>query len=253
MAFVAVGLPGLLLALLAHVLLKEPRELRGYPQPAASGDAQFAGTVLALLRKRSYLGIVAGLTLYAFMAYGVMIFFPSYMIRSLGVSLKEVGAGYGAISAASALIGTLGGGWLADRLGRRCVAWYAWLPGIVVLLALPIYAFAFAFSLGFQGFLVCGFVAGTLLSAGVPSIFTAMHAVCGSPRRAVAVAVMLFSMSLVGAGLGPLATGVLSDLYMPAFGIDALRMALITCLTVLLPSGIALIYAGWHMEAEAEA
>lgn len=249
-AFLAVSLPGLALAVMTHLMLKEPREILGFPAPAASGDEQFAGTVRALLRKRSYLGIVVGLTLYAFMAYGVMLFVPSYMIRSLGVSMKEVGLEYGAISAASALIGTLGGGWAADRLGRRHIAWYAWLPGISMLLALPIYLYSY--TLDFRGFLICGFFGSVLLSAGVPSIFTGMHAVCGSPRRAVAVAVMLFMMSLVGAGLGPLATGLLSDLYQPTYGTGALRLAIMTCLAALVPSGCALIYAGRRMAAEVE-
>jgi MFS family permease len=69
-------------------------------------------------------GLIVGATLYAFMAFGVVMFFPSYMIRSLGVSLTEVGTVYGSIGAAGALLGTLGGGWMADRLGRSNVAWY---------------------------------------------------------------------------------------------------------------------------------
>ncbi|MGM9482021.1 spinster family MFS transporter [Roseateles sp. NT4] len=251
MAFAVVGLPGLALALLTHLMLKEPRELQGYAKPAASGEARFADTVRKLMQKRSYVGLIVGGTLYAFMAFGVVMFFPSYMVRSLGASMTQVGTVYGSVGAAAALLGTLGGGWLADRLGRSNVAWYARLPGLGIVLAGP--AYWLGFSLDFHGFLACSFVASVLITAGMPSLFAALHAVCGSSRRAVAVALLMFCMSLLGGGLGPLATGVLSDFYAAAFGADALRMALMTCTSMLVPSAIAFFYAARHLQAEVQA
>ena len=46
-------------------------------------------------------------------------------------------------------------------------------------------------------------------------------------RRATAIAVILFTSSLLGLGLGPVAVGVLSDLLAPNLGIESLRYALI--------------------------
>lgn len=245
-AFITVGLPGLLLALLTHVVLKEPREVLGFARrESGGGDAASFGTVLReLAAKRSYVLSVTGLTLYAFMAYGVLVFFPSYMVRTMGIPLTQVGTGYGAVTAVSALIGTLGGGWLAGRLGTRDPRWYAWLPAAACAIAWPVYLGAFLHATTFNTFLVYAFVAGVLLSGGLPSIFTAIHAVCGSSRRAVAVAVMLFMMSLVGSGLGPVVTGVLSDLFAQTQGANALRLALVAAMTALLPSAYALYLAG---------
>ncbi len=250
-AFIAVGLPGLLLAVVVFFTLKEPRDVLGYSARNAASDETFAGAMRQLFRKRSYAWIVVAITLYAFFAYGVLIFFPSYMIRSLGVSLSTIGTTYGAVSAVGALAGTLGGGWLADRLGSRDVRWFAWLPAIALALIFPLYVAAFL-QATYTGFLVLTFIAGLLLSAGLPSVFTAMHAVCGSKRRTVAVAVLTFMMSMVGGGLGPLVTGVLSDFFAASQGSGALRAALISASTMLLPSAVALYLAGRGLRSDVE-
>ena len=104
-----------LLAVIVRLFISEPRERLGFP--AASTEASPMREMLgALWRKSSYRYAVVGVCLYFFMAYGALIFMPSFYVRVLGVSLAEMGSAYGSVSAASALIGTLGGGFLADRL-----------------------------------------------------------------------------------------------------------------------------------------
>ena len=241
-AFIVVGAPGLILAIVTFFFLKEPRESLGF-RATSSSDETFVGSLKVLFAKRSYAWLVVGITLYAFVAYGVLIFFPSYMIRSLGVPLSEIGLTYGALSAVATLIGTLGGGWLADRLGTRDPRWFAWLPALACLVAGPLYIVAFL-SGTYHTFLALTFVAGTGIGMGLPSVFTAMHAVCGSSRRAVAVSILTFMMSMIGGGLGPLVTGVLSDAFAASHGTGALRYALITSSTIMFPAAVALFFAG---------
>ena len=249
-ALMAVGLPGLILALVVWFLLLEPREAKGFELADRSADTRFADTVRVLMRKRSYVAMTIAVTLYGFVAYGVVVFFPSYMIRHLGVSLKDVSVGFGLLSAAAALIGTLAGGWATDRLSRLSLAWCAWLPSIAAAVALPLYVVGFTSSYGM--FLGCTFVAGILLSAALPCMFAGMHAVCGAPRRAVAVSLMLFLISMIGAGLGPFVTGALSDLYASSFDGKGLRAALLTCISMLLPCAAALYVAGRLLPADVE-
>jgi MFS family permease len=118
-----------------------------------------------------------------------------------------------------------------------------------MVLAAPLYMVAFLVQ-DFWLFLLIGAVAGSLVSATLPAFFTAAHAVCGSNRRAMAVAVLLFFMSLIGAGLGPVVTGIVSDFLSPHFGAQALGYSLAAMsLSMLLVAGLAFM-ASRHLEGD---
>jgi hypothetical protein len=92
-----------------------------------------------------------------------------------------------------------------------------------------------------------------VLAAVVPSMFSALHVVCGSRRRALAVAVAFFFANLIGLGLGPLVTGALSDFLAVRYGAaDGLRGALMLAVMVLLPAGWLMLRAARHLGADAE-
>lgn len=82
-----------------------------------------------------------------------------------------------------------------------------------------------------SSFGVSGISVGILL----PSSLAAIQAVCGSHRRATAVALMLFSGNVLGAGLGPVLTGAMSDALTLGFGTDALSFAMMLGTGLLLP------------------
>lgn len=249
-AFILCGLPGLLLALIVRVFISEPRERLGFPSlqgPAPSLHEMSR----ALWRKSSYRYALVGCCLYFFMAYGALIFMPSYYLRVLHVSLREMGAAYGTVSAAAALIGTLGGGYLADRLARRDPRWLAWLPAIACAASGPIYIFALACN-SFRAVLGISFWCGILLSGGLPPVFAAIHEVCGSARRATAIAIVLFAASLFGNGLGPVVAGALSDLLSARYGADGLRYTMQILMLLLPVTGAAFYCFGRAMPADRE-
>lgn len=247
---IVVGAPGLLLALLARFCLDEPR-LRPGREPLAAAQSGIGATVRELFAKPSYRLLLAAAVFYALMAYGSAIFFPSFMVRSLGVSLAEVGLVYGLVSAAGALVGTIGGGFIADRLGQRSPSWYAWLPALGCALALPLYVAAILAN-SFTTFIALSGVAGTLVGGCLPSMFTALHAVCGSSRRALSVAVLTFMMSLIGSGLGPVIAGALSDAFAARAGNESLRWAMLVCTLFLLPCIWCFWRAGQHLPRDLE-
>lgn len=238
-AFVLVGLPGLALALLAHLGLKEPRAVSGYPARRSDGEG-FFGSLRVLWRRPTYRHLLLGLMAWSFFAYGALVFVPSYLVRVLGLDLARVGTAYGLVSALSALVGTLGGGLLADRLAARDRRWLLRMPAIGTVAAFPFYLVCFTTD-SFALFLVASGVASTLVLGALPTIFAGSHAVCGSSRRAVSVAILLFATSLVGAAAGPLATGVASDLLRPAYGDQALRWAMVL-MTLSMPLAAGLLF-----------
>jgi MFS family permease len=236
-ALIAVGLPGLLLAVIAHFTLDEPRMRQ--KATALAGGRKSSGTLWSaigeLKAKKSYVWALGGAASYGLVAYGAMIFMPSFMVRSLHVSLAEVGVMYGGLSAVSALVTTLLGGWLADKLGKRDVRWYAWLPAAACALAFPFQILSML-SNSFTAYLVWSTVSGLFIGVGIPSMFTALHAVCGSKNRSLAVAIFSFTMSLIGSGLGPLITGAISDAFKASAGVESLRYAIMIASCFFLPA-----------------
>lgn len=247
-----VGLPGLAAAVLARIFIQEPRQVLGWPTHQAQRGGDFRSALRRLAAKRSYRCMVLGIALFAFADGGIAVFFPSFMIRSLGISMAEAGTGYGLVSTGAALVATIGGGWLANRAAARSVKWLIWLPAIGIAAAFPCYAAAFLCG-SYKGFLAFVFVAGVLLGTSLPAAFTAIHAVCGSARRAVAIAVTYFVLSLIGTGLGPLVTGAVSDAYAISFGPTGLTYALVTTSSVLLLAAWALYLAGQSIDRDVEA
>jgi MFS family permease len=249
-AFLLAGAPGLALAVLTYCKLAEPRLQRGFPTEGLSLES-VRQTLGRLRAKRGFLYALAGCILYFFIAYGALIFIPSFLIRVLQVPLAKVSVAYGSVAAVASVIGTLGGGWLADRLGRRDIRWLAWLPASACVLTAPVYIAAFSVD-SFIAFLALAFVAGLLLVGGLPPVFAAIHAICGSARRSMAIAIVLFSATLFGGGFGPLATGAISDFLTAGYGPQGLRYSLMLMMSLLVMTGGFFYLFGREMPTDLE-
>ena len=250
-ALIVMGLPGLVLAVVTYLLLAEPRQKLGMLAASKAGGGT-GRSFRQMMGKRSYVWVLVGAASYGIVAYGAAIFFPSFMVRSLKVSLQEVGAVYGALSGVASLGAMLLGGWLADRLGKRDLRWYAWLPAISCAITLPFMVTSLLMH-SYTAFLICSWIGSIALGLGVPSMFTALHAICGSANRSLAVAVFTFVMSLIGSGFGPLLTGFLSDKLAPVFGVESLRYAMVFSMCFLAPSAWAFYKCGVAMPRDVEA
>lgn len=229
-AFVVVGVPGLLLSLTVWRTIKEPP--RGYTDPAALQGLEktsFGEALRVLLKKPAYLHVVFGATLASFVGYGVGQFTTSFLIRTHGLSIQTASLLFGIIIGLMAAIGVFSSGWLADRLGKKYPKALSWLPAVGMGLSVPLYAI--------------GYLADNLWLAMPPLMIAAMihyyylgpmYAVSGgvvdSRMRATSVAITLFVVNLLGYGLGPLMIGVVST-YLKSMFLDsyALGLTLETC------------------------
>ena len=254
LAFVAVGLPGLALALLTVLVLREPRRHLGFA--GASGVTRAAEplseTLAKLLRKRAFLYVLGSLILYNFLAYGALIFTTSFIVRVHGLSLAQAGAIFGTVAAAAAVVGSLVGGTVADAAIKRDPRWLTRLCAAGLFLAWPLHLLAFS-TPNVTIMFVSLFIAVVLLSGVVPSQYAALHMVCGSARRATSIAIALLLINLVGLGLGPIVTGALSDHFAASLGpAEGLRRALLIVLTVFVPSAGLMLLAQPHFTRDRE-
>jgi MFS family permease len=248
-AFLLAGVPGLALALIVRFTLAEPRLQRGLRD--VNQPENLRETMIRLGAKQSFLYALVGCLLYFFFTYSVGNFVPSYLVRVLHTPLTRASVTYGLVEAAASLIGTIAGGWVADRLARRNIRWFAWLPAITFAVAGTISMLQFAVD-SLWRFMALDFVSTSMLAGGLPSVFAAIHAVCGNRRRATAIAVVLLSATLFGGGLGPLASGALSDALSAVYGPVGLRYSLMTMICILIVAGSALYYCGRAMPNDLE-
>ena len=251
-AFLTVGLPGLLLAVVTYLVLDEPRRQPRFAVAQASMEP-LRTSIKALMAKRSFVDITIAMVLYFLMAYGAFVFTVSYLIRTHGLSVGRASAIFGTVSTVTAVIGSLVGGALADRLARRDITWLARLPGWVLILAFPAYELAFSAGSLAMTVVVLG-IGGSLLTGAIPSMFAALHAVCGSARRAMSVAVIFFFANLIGTGLGPIITGRLSDYFAASVGpAEGLRYAMMIVMVTFVPSGWFMLRASRNLARDQEA
>lgn len=250
----AFGLPGLLVAALAYGVLDEPRRARHARQAQDFvQDAEgFRASLRRLAAKPAFVRLLVGHTVYNFAAYGALLFIPTYLMRVLGIPVAKVGFYYGLTTAAGVLIGSVAGGWLCDALVRRDARWIAWFPAAGFALAAIPDSLMFL-SNDFTVFLWISLLGGILLNAALPAAFTAVHAVCGNARRATAIALVLFAGNLLGFGLGPAATGALSDLFSSHWSVDGLRYAVLAVMALTLPAAAVFYSAADALPADLEA
>jgi len=249
--FIVFGIAGLVLAPVAHLTLIEPRRISHHCKPIASEES-ITTAVLTLLGKPAYRYLLCGIVTYFLMAYGALVFIVSLMIRNHGLSVGRAGVLFGAVSAVGAAVGSVGGGALADRLARSDVTWLPRFAGWGLLACVPLYELALWTPSLF--IMICMLLMGTVvLTSAVPPAYAAVHFVCGSARRSLAIALVLFFANLIGLGGGPVITGVLSDAFGGNHGSGTgLRYALMIMTSVLVAAGWAFLKAGQTLAADVE-
>jgi MFS family permease len=227
-AFMVVGLPGIVLAVVVRLTLREPE--RGQSEPTvAVGDSPrtepMAQVIRFMMSLRSFRHLSLAAALHAFVGYGAGLFVPSFFIRIHGMGLGEISTwlfGLGLVGA----IGTFLGGFLGDKLAPRDTRWYLWVPAIATLFTVPL-AIAFYLIPNPRIALLIGIpqaIAGTMY---LGPTFAMTQSLVRPHMRAVASAILLFILNLIGLGLGPQFVGFLSDQLIPVFGGESLRYSLL--------------------------
>jgi predicted MFS family arabinose efflux permease len=250
-ALIVAGAPGLILAVLVRLLLPEPRLERATPTHSNSGES--IGAVFShLRRKRSLRFLLLGLSAYGVFAYAIATFLPAFMLRVLHATLDDVSLRWGVIISAANVLGAVVGGRLADALTQRDCRWYGWLPAAGCLLAAPLYWLALE-AQRFASFVALDFLAEATLSIGMCVSFVGILTVSGASRRVTAVAIALFTFTLVGGSIGPAVAGVISDALHRSYGTDSLRHSLMIMCFLTLPAGVAFIASGLALPDDIEA
>jgi len=218
-----------------------------------SDDARRPGVIAVarfLVRRKSFIHIALGSGLASFGGYAIASFFPSFLVRSHGMNPAEVGLYLGLILGIAGGLGFAGGGWVADRIGGKSRR--TSLLG-VVLATLVSWVFIFPVYLASTAYLCLAFFV-------VPAVFSNFYLATTIAQtqslvqlrmRGVASALLFFVLNIIGLGLGPQTTGILSDLLSQSLGSESMRYALFIVGAVVGPwSALHYYLASKHIDSD---
>jgi MFS family permease len=209
-AFFFAAVPGLILAILA---LKIPEPHRGASEEHPSAGRQRAGSPYSVvLGIPTIMWIIVSGALHNFNMYAVNSFLTAFLMRYHLMGLKEANNVSSIVLGAVGIIGLLGGGWAADRWSRTRADGRLLLSSITMLAAAPCIYFALEQPPGaIAGFMLLMGTGSMLMFIYYSCVYAAIQDVIEPALRGTAMALYFFAMYVLGASLGPLLTGMLSD------------------------------------------
>jgi MFS transporter, Spinster family, sphingosine-1-phosphate transporter len=207
-AFFAVGLPGLVLALLTLTAPDPPRGINDDPAEPVT-QQPLGATLRALATNRTYVLTVIGFTAYTFALGGMIIWAPTYFNRERGLDLVWANTMIGGVSVAAGIGGTFVGGYLSDLLGARIRQAYLYVSGVSMLLAIPL-AWVGLSARTPAVYIGALFAAEFLVFLSTGPINVVLVSVVPVAMRAMAMAVSIFVIHLLGDAISPYILGVVS-------------------------------------------
>jgi MFS family permease len=215
-AFYVVGLPGVAVAVLLKMSLREPP--RGFSEPTGYVASEPPGA-FAVLTKLGSLASFRNLSfasgLHALVAYGLNNYYAAFLMRSHGMTIKETSTALAVITLTGGITGTFLGGKLSDYFGQRNGGdprYQMWVPGVALLINIPVWLAALL--VPDKSVVMLLMIPAIALGATYlgPSI-SATHQLVGVRERAVSGALLLFVLNIIGIGIGPVLSGFISDVF----------------------------------------
>jgi MFS family permease len=235
-AFVIIGLPGLVLALLVWLTAFEPRRFRaqGHTRPPSVVPLRnFLPTLYKDPQVRLALLIAVSV---AFTGGGVGGWSAPFFMRIHHMSLRAVGSWLGAATLVGGVCGGLLSGFVSDRLAARDLRWYPRVAALGVLLGLP--ASILYLTIPESGTAIAWMLVERFTSSfWLGPIFALILTVVEPGVRAL-LAATLTTLITVSGGLGGLCVGLLSDRLYPFAGDLALRGAMLAAVAPAAVAGV---------------
>ncbi|HEY7409729.1 MAG TPA: MFS transporter [Vicinamibacteria bacterium] len=209
-AFLIAGVPGLILGGLAFLV---PEPARGAAEAHAVSSSAGASSPYRLVMGIPTLWwIVASGALHNFNMYAINAFQTPFLQRFHGMGLRQANNVSAVVLGAVGVVGLLAGGWAADRLSARRPDGRLLLSAGTMLLAAPCTYLALGQAPGATApFMVLMGLGATMGFVYYATVYAAIQDVVEPRLRGTAVALYFFAMYVLGASLGPMATGMLSD------------------------------------------
>lgn len=229
-ALMLVGMPGILLAFVLPLLIRDPRRCAdsahfNTADSPVKAKLSIKDAVREVFASKAYLYVFIAASFTAFLSYGKGLWTISFFIRSHGLSTTEAGLAMAVALGISGIIGTWLGGKMADVFGKRDKRHILTMPAIGMAIAAPI-LFAGYWAEDWRIAVALLILPTILNSAYYGPAYGCVQGLVRPEARAIAASLVVFGQNLIGLGLGPLLFGVLSDWLQPMAGDESVRWVL---------------------------
>ncbi len=240
LTFVAVGLPGLLVAAL-FLFVREPKR-HTTALDKAEGIEFSDVTAHMKAHWQAYTGLILGMSMMAVIGYGMLTWLPEFLLRTYGMAKTEGGAWLGGIFIIGGTAGTFSGAVFAGMLEKRgyqdanmrligIVAAVLVVPAVAAAL-MPLAEAALVL------FALVTYLQYTHFGVGI----AALQLITPNQMRAQVSALMLFSTNLFGLALGGSFVAFFTDFVYRSDG--ALNYSLASVAAIVYPLAAAAIFLG---------
>ena len=233
MAFIIIGVPGVLLAILVKLTLREPRLKIDFNSGGLAGKiadvnhATLPDVIKTLWQGSAFRHVLIGYCVSSFFGFGIMLWVPAFFMRSHGIEAAELGVWLGLTAGLGGFLFTFLGGYIATRYAPKKEGLQMRGIAIVVVLCTIFHALCYLSANKYLALTFVSIVVGGLIPLVLAPYFSAIQSLVEERMRAVALAFVMMLSNLIGLGLGPMAVGILSDALAPTMGQESLRYALL--------------------------
>lgn len=210
MAFVLVGLPGVLVALLVRLTVREPTRGASEHRPVSTRQYSLPEVWRFLSGLPSGRRVSLAAACIAFAGYGLAAWIPAFFVRIHHMTPGQLGLWMSWITALGGVIGSFSGGVIADRWGHTHPRARTYVAMSGALLSIPFNAASVLLDdhrLALLSFLPAT-IGATLWFGPITSI---VQDLVPPAMRATAAAVFIFILTIIGLGAGPQVIGILND------------------------------------------
>lgn len=208
-SFFVVGVPGVLLAALLFFMKDPPRGQQDAEHSSESG-ASLLETYRALFKNGGFLFTVLGYAAYTFVVGGMAFWMPSYIVRYFNVGLDKGNLVFGGVTVVGGFVGTLLGGWWADRIERKSGNGYLKISVFSMIFAAPLFWFTLTRT-DFKDFAAALFVMEVALFMCISPLDVACLNYVRPGLRSTAMALNIFLIHFLGDGISRALMGMVSD------------------------------------------
>ena len=225
--FIIIGFPGLLLAIVVKLTLREPRLMHESQIVLKQSEPSIRDALSKLWRRHALRHTVMAFVVSMFFMIGIAVWTPAFFIRSHGMSAAELGVWIGLSLGLGGLFFTYLGGYLATRYAAQREALQMKSVALVAVCCSGLYLVCFLSGSKTTALILLSIMNGVLLPLVTAPIFSVIQSLTEERMRAMVLALILMFSHLIGMGLGPMAVGLASDALIPMFEQDSLRYSLL--------------------------
>ncbi len=248
-AFVSIGLFGVLLAPVFRLLVKDPPRNLHDVKPAGEAPLGFLPACRLALAKPSFWLLSLGAAFSSMVGYGLLYWMPTYLARSMGMSLVDRSWFLAGVLFIGGVAGMMLGGFLADRFGQTSKGSYALIPAIAFLVSAPLYVLGVLTTDVTLAFLI--FLAPQALGlVWLGPVLTAVQHLGPANSRTMISALFLLVNNLIGIAVGTWFFGAASEALKPQFGDESIKMAFLIGLSFYLVAAFLLFLASFRIRKD---